>query len=769
MQIHWSLDSLSVKAFPFKIQYQNYWISAKDTLIATVNSKEAVLEDWNLAGPDSSGLVIDGFYDMNIADFQIFVTLHHIKIVPFDRMLNTNLHLGGNLNGYAEILTPLSDPNVEVDLQVDSLKAKNILLGHFVSKFRFAHRSLSVDTLCLDDGNSDIQAKGAFALNVEKKKINLLSETKANFSLQWNRFNLGHYVSLFKGIHRLQGRTSGKIRINGIVNSPEIHSKVSLDDFRLEDFSGDSLLAKIHYKDGYIRLDHFSIVLDSSHFKAQGWQKYKLSLAKMQDNILKEPFELHVRSDDDQLLFLGNLNDIVESLQGPYHIDVTLGGTPEKPSIKKGNIKLKNGQMLLSMIRDPLKNVQFDADIKNSVLQIKKFVAYSVQEKDFWQKAWTFVNSLWPWNKHTLKEGSLTASGSVDLSDLSRPKINLKAKLDKFYIDYFIQNISLIASSDNLEIQGQDTIYVQGDLYIPKGVFEVDLGQLSRNVYLSQETVKPIPPYLSLNLRVEIPGNFTVTSSPLDLANNFHVMFLGDLQVSMQPPSEQPRIQGHLEATNGKYSSWNQNFVVESATIDFKNNPTINPDINFTAFKIIGNRTFELSVTGNLQHLNQHIRLLENGQEVNISYFDKIALLTLGADISTLQSNVDSTLRNVGENIATTSILTAVERGAERFTGLDKVEITSNKSLLDLNRFRLNNGLSDASIAFGKYLTSDLYVEYRTQFGSHIPAPRLSWDAGNRLGLQYRINRFWSLDSYYEVTQRGNTRINFGLNWEYSF
>jgi hypothetical protein len=106
----------------------------------------------------------------------------------------------------------------------------------------------------------------------------------------------------------------------------------------------------------------------------------------------------------------------------------------------------------------------------------------------------------------------------------------------------------------------------------------------------------------------------------------------------------------------------------------------------------------------------------------------------------------------VGEDVATTSVLTAMERSAETFTGLDRVEITSDEKILDLQRMKLNNGLQDASISFGKYLTSDLYVEYRTNFGelgNGIPAPRLAWDAGNRIGLQYRINREWALDSFY--------------------
>ncbi len=765
----WSLDSMSVKAFPFQIQYENYWIKAQDTLLVTLNADEAQLEAWSFIGPDSSTLNIDGFYDFKLGDLQTFITLKKVQITPFEHVFKTNLGLSGILNGYAEILTPFTDPNFEVDLQLRQLKIHKVPLGDLTSRWRYAHDQLSIDSLILKYRKSLIQAQGALNLHMAQSGLNFIEHTQARFTLNWNRLNIHSYAKLFKDLHRLQGYSSGKLEINGQVNDPVIRADIRLNRFAVNRFKGDSLRLSARYEKDRFWLDHFSVLLDSSHIKAKGWQKYHLALSGSQDNILDEPFELHLFSRDNQLLFLGNLNDVVESIQGPYLIDLKLGGTPAKPSVLDGTIRLENGAILLSMIRDPIKKVYFKGKIKNSVLNIEQCSAQSREEKDFWQKAWAFVTSFLPWGKPKIKEGTMVVNGAIDFSDLSRPFVDLSVKLNQFYADYFIQNISAVVSSDNLTIQGRDTILVQGDLYIPKGVFEVDLNQIARNVYLSEGVSTPEPPYIALNLHLQIPGNFVVTSSPLDLKNNFKLNFMGDLQVTMQPPSTEPRIQGHLEATDGKYASWNQNFVVETATIDFKNNPTINPDINFKAFKILGNKTFELSMNGDLNNLHQEIRVLENGQELNLSYLDKIALLTLGADISTLQSNADSTLRNVGENIATTSILTAVERGAEHFTGLDKVEISSNKSLIDLNRLRLNNGLSDASIAFGKYLTSDLYVEYRTQFGSSIPAPRLSWDAGNRIGLQYRINRYWSLDSYYEKTERGNTRIKFGLKWEYSF
>ncbi len=765
----WSADSANVSLFPLNIQYEKYWIKARDTLTVTVNKKEAVLESWELEGPNQAQLTINGFYDFKMGDLQTFIALQNVQITPFEQMANTNLDLKGRLNGYAEILTPFTDPNLEIDLQLDSLQVHRVYLGRLTAKWRFANRQLAVDSLQLIQGLSVVNGRGTLNMQLASGNFNFIKNTRADFSLQWNHVNIAHYAKLFKGLHRLQGFSDGRITVQGQTDAPRISARMQLDKFTVEQFSGDSLRLHVEYDNGRIRLQRFSVILDSSHFSATGWQQFRFSLTGTHDQILNEPFELHIYSKDNQLLFLGNVNDVVESVQGPYLLDLTLGGTLAKPTVKSGTVRLNDGKLLLSMIRDPLKHVQLEASIKNSVMTIERFSAQSLEEKDFWQKTWAFLTSLLPWTKTHVDEGSLSTTGTIDLSDLLRPDIDLKVKLNQFYADYFIQNISAIITTDNLTIQGRDTIFVQGDLYIPKGVFEVDLNQIARNVYLSEGASTPGPPYIALNLHLQIPGNFVVTSSPLDLTNNFRITFMGDLQITMQPPATSPKIQGHLEALSGKYASWNQNFIVEAATIDFKNNPNINPDINFKAFKIIGNRTFELTLNGELNNLHQEIRVLENGQEINMSYLDKIALLTLGADISTLQTNVDSTLRNVGETIATTSILTAIERGTERFTGLDKVEISSSKSLVDLNRLRLNNGLSDASIAFGKYLTSDLYVEYRTHFGSGIPAPRLSWDAGNRIGLQYRINRYWSLDSYYEKTERGNTRIKFGLNWEYSF
>jgi len=313
-----------------------------------------------------------------------------------------------------------------------------------------------------------------------------------------------------------------------------------------------------------------------------------------------------------------------------------------------------------------------------------------------------------------------------------------------------------------LTITGRDTIAIAGGIYIPNAEYEVDLSAMEKNVYLYGTSVEPpSPPYIDLNLDIQIPGGFTITSSPLDLTNNFEVGIKGDLRVIMEPGSDITQITGHLDVVSGKYSSWNQNFNVESGSIDFINPKVLNPDINVVAVKTLRDYIFEMIISGNLETLTQELRVTDKaGNELNMSDADKVALLTLGTDVQQLAANTDSTIINVGSEVATTTLLTVVERGAEQYTGLDKVEISSNENILDLNRMRLNTGLKEASISFGKYLTSDLYVEYRTQ---------LRRNEGNRLGIQYKINKHWSLDSYYEKTIRGNNKVQLGLNWEYSF
>ncbi len=433
---------------------------------------------------------------------------------------------------------------------------------------------------------------------------------------------------------------------------------------------------------------------------------------------------------------------------------------------------MEKGKILLSRVKDPIEDVQVDVEIEDNILTINTFNGKSEQKQDLLQTAFSYVRKLWSWFlPKEKKKGTLIVDGTIDLENIMRPGINLDIKMNQFFVDYFVENTKLLVTTKNLRISGQDTVSVSGKLVLPSGEYVVNLEQMQKNIYLQKPSTGVSKPYISMNLEIEIPGNFVITSSALDLQNNFKIVMRGNLQASREAGSDNMSLIGLMETESGKFTSFNQSFNVTSGSIDFNNPLRINPDLNIVTRKNLKDKTFDLIISGNLESIQQNIIVRDSrGAELNLSQQDKIALLTLGADLSMVSSKTDSTMRGVGEDIASNVVLTAAERGVEELTGLDKVEISSSDKFLDLQKLKLNNGLAQASISFGKYLTSDLYIEYRTQFGSGVPTPKLSWDAGNRITLQYRLNKLWSFESHYEKTvPQGNNKIKLGLSWEYSF
>ncbi len=752
--------------------YDGYRLQNDGPLRFSMDAADITIDRFFLKGPAGSSLELGGFWDLKAADLQAYLTLHKMELKPFEQFWQKKFRLSGSVAGFIEVLTPLHDPELDVEFSADSLMINGVALGQASGDLAFADSSVMVRALRFSKGISSFNAEGGLAVKIGRLAQTeglLPDETEANLILNWQNIRLQDYAPLLGLKKRIKGTTSGMINTSGTAGHPQMNQYLSLREFEYDRFRLDSLNMYSQYNDGYFLLDSLSGILNNTSFDMRGWLQYPLNLARLDTAIMDKPFQLALRSADNEITFISELDDQIERISGDYEMEFIFGGTAAAPALKSGFVHMEDGEVLLSRIRDPLRKVRVDAEIENSVFTLNRFSGRSVQEKDFLEKGWSMLKKLIPGSRTNRKEGQLIVTGTADVHDALRPRLDMKIRMNELYVDYFIENASVVLTTKNLTVKGQDTLFVEGGLLIPKGTYEVDLSKMKKNIYLSGTTISQTPPFLAVNLDVEIPGNFVITSSPLDLANNFKIVILGNLHVIIEPPSDTPLIAGHIQTVSGKYGSWNQNFEVQSGSIDFKNPKVINPDINIVAVKMIGPRLFEVTVSGSLEDLDQEIRIIEKGQEINMSYLDKITLLTLGADMRQIASQTDSTFRGVGEDVATTSMLTAMERGAEKYVGLDKVEISSNETLLDLERMKLNNGLKDASISFGKYLTSDLYVEYRTQFGGQFPAPKLSWQAGNRIGLQYRISRYWSVDSYYEKTTLGNNKVQLGIKWELTF
>ena len=772
VNVQFEEDKTVIGIAPFEAKYQDYWLKNQDTLIFTVDSGGINIENFILEGPQNSEMEVSGFWSNDIRDMQLALSLDGVQIEPFRQFMGDRFSILGRIDGVAEVLTPLSNPNLDIDIVADSLVLNGVELGTVTSVFQYANKTFYINRLDLRYDDTYVNAQGDMAFSFDKEHgvtFSALQHSLLNFSLDWQNLYPEHFQPLFSGERKFSGAISGYLEAGGHLNHPRVRAGLKTDHFVFEDYQLDTLRIFSQYNDGFFIIDSLSTQLNGTTLNMKGWLRYNLNLSDIDTNIVDKPFQFWIASADSQMKFLSRFGDQLENIKGPYQTELHLGGTLGRPSLIDGFFRLDNGQIILSKIKDPIRNVQIRAVVRDSVLELDQAEAYSVADKDFWEKGWSYVRDILPWASDDETQGRVSVRGGIALEDVLHPKYDLDVRLNNFYIDYFVENTELLINSDNLSIRGRDTIHVSGEVYIPRGTYQVDVEQIQRDMRIEAVKTLPRPPYVSMNLSVLLPGNFAIVSSPTDFLNNFRILIEGELHILKEPLYPENRISGFLNTQSGYYQAWNQKFTIQDGTIRFIDPTRFNPQINLILNKRIGDQLFELNIYGPMDKLQQQITVYENGREVPMSEADKLTLLTFGLNTKELQQNTQSSLRDVGVDVLANSVLNVLERQAEQATGLDKIKIDSQQSLFDIRKGRLNSGLQDASISFGKYLTSDLYIEYRTRFNSDIPAPKLSWDAGNRIQLEYRVNRNWRLNSFYEKTIEGNNKFQIGVDWEYTF
>jgi len=763
-------DTIDVIFDFFRMNYQNTWLENEGELYFRLAPDEYVIESAEFRESNDGIIEIRGYWDRLNDDMQLGLYLENISFAPFKQFMQEDFSFSGTVDADFELSNPISDPELDVDLRGSNLEIYLIPLGDVHCAFQYAQQELLIDEFRMSYGSSTLDVDGDIAISWkstgDSAQFNILQESLADLRITWKNLRLENYFVPLKLPKPPKGDVSGHLFLEGSIVDPKGQITLIGENLSYNKFKSDSLNLSARFNRDSLIVEQLDFDLNDTDLSGTGWHLLNLDFAKMDSIFTGYPFQLNLVSNDDRINFIGNILDQVEGLKGAYESAFTIGGTLEKPTLVDGYFRMEDGQLTLSRVRNPITELEIDATVENSILVINSLSGYANKETDFWDDAIGVVNSLFRvFRGETRREGGLYGEGSVNLEDLSHPRIDLSLNAYKLYLDYFVENTNFIITTNDLHIFGRDTIAIEGTATIEEGNYLVDLDKVRKNIYLASTDVKQDRP-ITWNLDISIPGNFNISSSELDLLNNFKFEIMGDLRTIQEANAPTMDLTGHLEIISGKYGSWGQNFGIRAGTIDFTDPKVINPDIDITAEKRTGDYIVEINLSGPLDELVQRVQVKDiNGNYLtNLTDQEILSLVSLGT--------IDFNVANAGGHLIGTSVETVIERGAEALTGLDKVEISSSKggNLIDVQSMKLNEGIKDASVSLGKYLTSDLYVEYTGMFGSNaVPAPTVTWKPGNQFGIQYRINRNWSVNSYYLRTQRGNNIYNVSLAWRLSF
>jgi len=763
-------DTVDITFNFFRINYQQTWIENRSPLVFTLTPEEYNIESAVFIGPDEGTIEIRGYWDRLKDDMQFGLYIQDFSFAPLKQFMKKDQNFAGKLNADFVLVNPLKDLQIDMTLQAEDLMINQVPVGDVRCIFQYEKNKLFIDEFEMSNGQAMLEVDGDVALawtdSSSSGTPGLINQSLADVKVIWKNLRLEDYAPLLNLSRPLKGNISGQMNLAGTFNRPR--GKLELKGRKLlyDKFMSDSLSISGHFNRDSLVLDHFGLDLNGTDFEGGGWQLINFNLASIDSIIQDRPFELAVTSQGDRITFLGNILEQVERLEGAFEASFLLSGTWQKASLVKGYFKMDDGRLLLSRIRNPITNVEIDATIDSSMMVIHSVSGYASKETDFWEDAYSVVKRFFRlFTGETSREGTMSGEGTIDLSNIYHPRFDLDLNTYFLYLDYFVENTNFVISTDNLHVQGGDTISVTGDITIDEGAYLVDVDKLKKNIYLSRPTLKEPRP-LVWNLSLNIPGNFIISSSKLDLLNNFSFEIMGNFRSIQEVNEASMELTGHMEIISGKYGSWGQNFTIASGSISLNDPKVINPDINIRAEKKSGDYFVEIILSGTLDELNREVQVRSSDGTylTNLSDQEILGLVSLG------QRQID--LAGAGGQVISTSVETALERGAEALTGLDKVEIGSGSggSLIDMQSMKLNRGIENASVSLGKYLSSNLYMEYTGVFGSNaVPTPSLNWRPGNQIGLEYRINKNWSVDSHYTHTLRGNNIYRIALAWKMTF
>jgi len=764
-------DSTIINLPRVELLWQNYALKASEPQLLRWARDTLFVEMLNLNNSIAGGTVTgSGFWCFNDSRTIFNTQLLDIPIDPVNDYHYLRYELNGKVDSDIEFYGIIDSLEILAGMELDSLKLvhrDSVIapqdLGKLQSEILFSANRLGINFLNYEqDENSFLTLNGSVDLTLQGGDT--LKEAPLDINMIAERIQLERYRPFLRTNFPLEGTVSGRAELSGTTVLPELNMRIIGRNLRYADYIMPELRMKLTGDTSGVVLDSgFADYIDTDVYFT-GRKKIDWDPENVQRIFEDSTFEISAIIQEDSLNFLNSINPELDIVVGDIQARVDLGGTFQNPTVVDAQIQLRNGKLYLARLQNSIDDVELTASLTAPELMTFAVNGNSIrpQKTGNFLKRW--FSGIWTSLDRGEAGGEVSARGTVDLTDILRPKVDVAVKANQAYLNYFLENAELIISTENLTIRGKDTLLIAGDVGVGGGV-NFDFVESEKNLLLAP-TVRETAPFFRYEIEVDLLPGFYIRNE--DNFNNFDFQVSGKMGVLLEP-RQLLEYRGSLDV-EGKYLIQGEVFGIKNGKINFVN-PKELPELDIAASKRKSNYTFELKITGALDNPQKDITVIDNNGNAlrDMDTKDEMALLLFGVTFNELGSGTDSLLLLKGEELLAQTVLSMLERETRSYTGLDQVRLDGQSSYFESELNKKNT----PTLALGKYITPNLYLEYRSALESsgfgNIPRPSLSWEEGNQIYLQYRLNRNWSFSTSYETTQEGNEKVKLDISWRLEF
>lgn len=384
------------------------------------------------------------------------------------------------------------------------------------------------------------------------------------------------------------------------------------------------------------------------------------------DNPIKGDLNASLMLEDISVLFLPAEQDI----KGLLKANATVAGTLNKPEAQ-GSFKLQNGSYSYQDFGLFLSNLKLDASLDEEKVTINTFSANDGAKGTLDIKGVVGIPT----------EGNSTATDvKVDINNLQLKQNTLT-------------NMIHGAFSTHMRFQGEDNDYsLKGDI----NVADLDITLIEKfsttipelNIVKKEEEKKELPLVVALDIDLKAPQRVFVRGWGLDAE------FGGELDIT--GTSNEPLINGNFESIRGRYEEFGKRFKLQKANMRFQGTVPPSPYLDITASINVDGTEALIKLGGSVA-----------GPQVTF------------ASVPSLPQDEVLSLILFGKSMSSISPFQAVQlaQTVRRFSGqggggVDPLAILRNATGLDDLSVENEEG-AGVSVGAGKYLTDDVYLEFK--------------------------------------------------------
>jgi hypothetical protein len=523
----------------------------------------------------------------------------------------------------------------------------------------------------------------------------------------------------------VSGHVDLKAHVRGPAANPLIDADLYVLDPRYESIALDSLAASLSYRDRATELSLEAFHEGRVALTASGSVPVDLTLSEAPDGrFLDEAVDISIQADSLDaalpLAYFGMLGNV----DGTMTADVHVGGTTQEP-VPSGTVRLAGGAWTIEALGVRHRGVEGTLELQQDQTMAVELSARGT--------------------------GSSDVTGTIGLSPLSDPSLDLDVSFDRFRAMERRDIDGTISGAFTLTGTYQRPL-VEGALTVDQGTLRVD--EFSRaagvvdlsdprlfgaglavdtTVFMSQpilaEVRNPFLDNLRLDVDMSVPRNTWLRS------NDMNVEMGGQLLVRYDRSAGDLVLVGELQALRGTYLVLGRTFEVDDGTASFIGRPGVNPSLNITAdsrFRTSegGQVIITAAVDGTL--VQPRVTLTsENGE---LSQSDLISYLVFNQPAAQVGRSQQSFLGQVGAagdvlggatTIALGSLVNQNAAVLAQNLSLDYVAVSSGPASAEWA------GLRSTQLEVGRYLSDDVFavVTLRpvAEEGSRFGGLRVEW------------------------------------------